>query len=35
MKNLMIDPEMKEKWAHTRVGCFQYQVKVEKKNEDM
>ena len=35
MKSLRIDPDMKEKWPQTRVGCFQYQVKVEKKNEDM
>lgn len=26
---------MKRKWPQTRVGCLQYQVKVEKKNEDM
>lgn len=35
MKSLRIDPDMKEKWPQTRVGCLQYQVKVEKKNEDM
>lgn len=35
MKSLRIDPGMKEKWPQTRVGCLQYQVKVEKKNEDM
>ena len=31
MKSLRIDPDMKEKWPQTRVGCLQYQVKVEKK----
>ena len=35
MKSLRIDPDMKEKWPQTRVGCLQYQVKVEKKNGDM
>ena len=35
MKSLGIDPDMKEKWPQTRVGCLQYQVKVEKKNGDM
>lgn len=34
-KNLAIDPSMKELWPAVRVGCFQYKVKVEKKNEDM
>lgn len=34
-KHISIDKEMKEKWPHTRVGCFQYKVKIEKKNEDM
>lgn len=34
-KHLVIDKEMKEKWPYTRVGCLQYEVKVEKKNEDM
>lgn len=31
-KTITIDPQMKEKWPHTRVGCFQYQVNVEKEN---
>ena len=35
MKNLRIDPEMKRLWPDTRVGCFQYKVTVEKKNEEM
>ena len=35
MKHLIIDTEMKSIWPATRVGCFQYRVKVEKKNEDM
>lgn len=35
MKNLSIDEDMKKIWPATRVGCFQYKVKVEKKNEDM
>lgn len=26
---------MKELWPAVRIGCFQYRVKVEKKNEDM
>lgn len=26
---------MKQKWPHTRVGCFQYKATVEKKNEAM
>ena len=34
-KNLVIDKAMKEKWPAVRVGCFQYQVTVEKKNEEM
>lgn len=34
-KNLTIDPSMKALWPAVRVGCFQYKVKVEKKNEDM
>lgn len=34
-KQLKIDSEMKEKWPQTRVGCLQYKVSVEKKNEDM
>ena len=32
-KNLTIDPSMKELWPAVRVGCFQYKVKVEKKND--
>ena len=35
MKRLTIDSEMKSLWPDTRVGCFQYKVAVEKKNEDM
>lgn len=35
MKKLTIDSEMKSLWPDTRVGCFQYKVTVEKKNEDM
>ena len=35
MKHLIIDTEMKSIWPATRGGCFQYRVKVEKKNEDM
>ena len=34
-KNLVIDEQMKQMWPAVRVGCFQYKVKVEKKNEDM
>ena len=34
-KNLKIDQEMKELWPAVRVGCLQYKVKVEKKNEEM
>lgn len=34
-KQLEIDEEMKKLWPAVRVGCFQYKVKVEKKNEDM
>lgn len=34
-KNLKIDAQMKELWPATRVGCLQYKVKVEKKNEEM
>lgn len=34
-KKLAIDPDMKEKWPAVRVGCLQYRVKVEKKNEEM
>lgn len=35
MKHLQIDQNMKALWPATRVGCFQYQVQVEKKNEAM
>ena len=35
MKYLEIDQNMKELWPAVRVGCLQYKVKVEKKNEDM
>ncbi len=34
-KQLKIGKEMKELWPAVRIGCFQYRVKVEKKNEDM
>lgn len=34
-KELKIDSKMKEKWPYVRIGCLQYQVKVEKKNEDL
>lgn len=34
-KCLTIDQTMKQKWPHTRVGCFQYKAAVEKKNEAM
>ena len=34
-KNLTIDSSMKSLWPAVRVGCFQYKVQVEKKNEDM
>lgn len=34
-KYLVIDKDMKEKWPQTRVGCFQYRVTVEKKNENL
>ena len=34
-KELTIDKEMKAVWPCTRVGCFQYKVNVEKKNENM
>lgn len=34
-KCLKIDQTMKQKWPHTRVGCFQYKAAVEKKNEVM
>lgn len=35
MKHLTIDKTMKEIWPDTRVGCLQYRVKVEKKNEEL
>lgn len=35
MKHLQIDKEMKMLWPATRVGCFQYKVQVEQKNEEM
>ena len=35
LKYLEIDQNMKELWPAVRVGCLQYKVKVEKKNEDM
>ena len=35
MKHLVIDEAMKELWQATRVGCLQYKVKVEQKNEEM
>lgn len=34
-KNLVIDETMKSLWPATRVGCFQYKVQVEKKNEEL
>lgn len=34
-KHLVIDRDMKEKWPRTRVGCFQYRVAVEEKNENL
>lgn len=34
-KNLVIDGGMKELWPAVRVGCLQYRVTVEKKNEEM
>ena len=34
-KHLAIDEEMKAKWPDTRVGCLQYKVKVEAKNEEL
>lgn len=35
MKMLSIDRQMKELWPAVRVGCMQYKVNVEKKNEAM
>lgn len=34
-KKIRIDEEMKKRWPAAAVGCFQYKVKVKKKNEDM
>lgn len=34
-KELHIDADMKEIWPATRVGCFQYRVDVEKRNDEM
>ncbi len=34
-KSIIIDKDMKEKWPAVRVGCLQYKVRVEKKNEAM
>ena len=34
-KRLTIEKSMKALWPATRVGCLQYKVKVEKKNEEM
>lgn len=34
-KNISIDKGMKELWPSVRVGCMQYKVKVEKKNEEL
>lgn len=34
-KKLTIDANMKELWPAVRVGCFQYKVRVERKNEQM
>ena len=34
-KNVVIDKDMKEKWPSVRVGCLQYKVRVQKKNEAM
>lgn len=35
MKKITIDETMKKLWPATRVGCFQYRVKVEQKNEEL
>lgn len=35
IKQIRIDEDMKRIWPAVRVGCFQYKVQVEKKNEDM
>lgn len=34
-KNLVIDSDMKELWPAVRVGCLQYTVTVDRKNEEM
>ena len=34
-KKLVIDRNMKEHWPGVRLGCLQYKVTVEKKNEEM
>ncbi len=34
-KRLVVDPDMKVLWPAVRVGCMQYRVKVEKKNEEL
>lgn len=34
-KHLVIDGQMKELWPAVRVGCLQYQVKVEKNNPEL
>lgn len=34
-KELYIDSDMKKTWPVTRVGCLQYKVDVEKKNEEL
>lgn len=34
-KQLVIDAKMKELWPATRVGCLQYNVAVEKKNDKL
>lgn len=34
-KQLVVDPDMKALWPAVRVGCMQYRVKVEKKNEEL
>lgn len=34
-KNVSIDEAMKALWPCVRVGCMQYKVKVQKKNEEM
>lgn len=35
MKKLEIDAGMKELWPAVSIGCMQYKVKVDKKNEEM